>query len=301
MASIEILDKRFDKPITYFMEDRLKKSMDNKIIPSLHKKDKDCILVIDGAEGSGKSTLAFQIGKYVDQNFSLKRVTFTAEEFRKAIFEAEKGECVIYDEAFTGLSSRSSLSGINRELISLMMQMRQKNLFVIVVLPTFFLLDKYVALFRTRALIHVYENAGIRGYFRLYNRKRKKRLYLLGKITYSYDKRVRTSFKGRFYGVFALGDEKEEEKYKKNKLKALETVGKNPMSAGQVKYREQRDVALFLLRKNLKLTYQKLSNLLSDYDIELDFRQIRNICYKFGEKDDKTIAKDGTPTGEEAE
>src|SRR3990170_4539890 len=158
MTQVKIFDKRYSELITYYMEDRLERNLKEKIIPALEKKkDKDKVIAIDGAEGSGKSTLAFQIGKRVDPTLDLSRVVFSADDFREAVFKAKRGQCIIYDEAFTGLSSRSSLSGINRALVSLMMQMRQKNLFVIIVLPTFFLLDKYVALFRTTVLIHVYE------------------------------------------------------------------------------------------------------------------------------------------------
>jgi len=297
---VEIIDKRFPKPITYYMDNRLYKNLDEKIIPSLGKKDKDRVLCVDGAEGSGKSTLAFQIGKKVDPSLNLNRVVFNAIDFREAVFKANKGQCIIYDEAFTGLSSRASLSGINRELVSLMMQMRQKNLFVIVVLPTIFLLDKYVALFRTFALIHVYEVRGIRGYFKVYSRKAKKMLYLFGKITYSYNhKKIRTNFKGRFYGVFALGDDKENEKYRAKKRKALEETQSNPLSAGQAKYKEQRDVLLFLLRKNMKITYQQMSSLLEEYQISMSYVQIRNICIRFGDKEEVTDGKAKVETPKE--
>lgn len=268
----------------YYIEPKLKKTLDEKIIPSLQKKDKDCILALDGREGAGKSTLALQIGKYVDPTLTLSRVVFSPEDFKHAIFNAKKGQCVIYDEAFTGLSSRASLSAVNRYLVSLMMQMRQKNLFVIIVLPTFFLLDKYVALFRTRALIHVYESSGRRGYFKVYNPKLKKLLYLLGKQTYSYvPHKVRTRFRGRFYGKFALGDEKEEDRYRKKKAKALEEVERNPMTASQVKYMEQRNILIYLMRKNYKLSYREIEEMLKEYDIEISYIQIRNICLKFGD------------------
>jgi len=283
---VSIYDKKQDKIIKYYLDARLKNSLDEKVIPDLQKKDKDCFIAIDGEEGSGKSTFAFQIGKYVDPTLDLSRVVFDAEGFRQAIFKAKKGQCVIFDEAFTGLSSRASLSSMNRVLISLMMQMRQKNLFVILVLPTFFLLDKYAAIWRVRALIHVYESSGRRGYFRLYNRRLKKYLYLMGKATYSYGGskwKAKTRFKGRFYGVFALGDSKIEQKYRDNKGKALEATEKNPMTAGQVKYREQRDITLYLLRKLTKMTYQELSNMLGEYDLEMSYVQIRNVCAKFGD------------------
>lgn len=237
---------------------------------------------------SGKTTVSLQIAKYVDPTFNLSRIVFSPEEFREAIYKAKKGQCVIYDEAFTGLSSRTSLSPVNKVLISLMMQMRQKNLFVILVLPTFFLLDKYAALFRTKALIHVYENRGRRGYFLVYNSKLKKYLYLFGKQTYSYSNvKVKSRFKGHFYGVFALGGKEIEDKYRRMKEKALQDSEKNPMSAGQIKYRNQRNICLYLLRKKLDLTYQELSNLLEDYDFPVSFVQIRDICAKFGDIEPK--------------
>ncbi len=282
-----IYDKKQDKTIKYYLDERLHKRLD-RIKEDLKGNDKDCFLALDGNEGSGKSTLALQIGKYVDPTLNISRIVFNAEGFRAAILKAKKGQCVIFDEAFTGLSSRASLSGVNRTLVSLMMQIRQKNLFVIMVLPTFFLLDKYVALFRSRALIHVYETSGRRGYFKVYNQRKKKLLYLLGKATYSYSGAkwaVKTNFKGRFYGVFALGDKDMDKKYRKKKLEALEATEKNPMSAGQVKYREQRDIVLYLLRKTTKMTYEQLSNLLGEYDLDMSYVQVRNICAKFGDKE----------------
>lgn len=237
---------------------------------------------------SGKSTIALQIGKYVDPTLDLNRIVFDAESFRQAIFKAKKGQCVVFDEAFTGLSSRAALSGVNKTLVSLMMQMRQKNLMVIMVLPTFFMLDKYAALFRAKALIHVYENKGVRGYFRLYNSKLKKILYLKGKKDYSYShKYVRTMFKGRFYGKFALGSDELEKKYRKKKEKALQDTEKDPMTSRQIKYRNQRDISIYLLRKTTKLTYREIENLLQDYDFNISHQQINKICSAFGDKENE--------------
>ena len=284
MAQIEIKDPNTNKTISYYMHDRLKKNIDEKIKGSLIKKDKDYVLVIDGMEGSGKSTFAFQIGKYVDNTLNINRICFDAESFREAIYKAKKGQCIIYDEAFTGLSSRSSLSGVNRMLVSLMMQMRQKNLFIIIVLPTFFLLDKYVAIFRARTLLHVYESGGRRGYFKVYNQKLKKLLFLKGKLTYEYHpKKIRVKFRGRFYGVFALGDDKVEVEYKKKKERALKDTENTTINASSIKYRTQRDLCIYLLRKETKMTYKQLSQLLDDSDFKVSFQQVRNICSKFGD------------------
>lgn len=289
--TVRVEDPRTKEVFEYSMSKRLKRNLDEKVIPELEKKDNDCFFIIDGAEGSGKSTLAIQLGKYVDPSLNLSRVTFNAEEFRDAILKANKGQCVIYDEAFTGLSSRASLSMINKVLISLTMQMRQKNLFILIVLPTFFLLDKYIALFRAKALIHVFQSKGRRGYFKVYNMRLKKTLYLTGQKTYSYShKFVRTRFKGRFYGKFVLGDEGIEKLYRKKKAKALEDTEKNPMTAGQAKFKEQRDILMWRLRKEMKLTYQELESYLEEYGFSMNFSQIRNICVRFGDKAEE-IAK----------
>ena len=290
--SVKVIDPKTGYVSEYSMSIRLKRNLDEKVIPDLHKKDKDCFLVIDGAEGAGKSVLAFQIGKYVDPSLNLSRIVFSAEMFREAILKAKKGQCVIFDEAFTGLSSRSSLSMVNKVLISLTMQMRQKNLFILIVLPSYFLLDKYIALFRAKALVHVFESHGRRGYFRLYNKNKKKLLYLVGQKTYSYNtKLVRTRFKGRFYGKFALGDEKVEALYRKKKSKALSDTEINPMSAGQAKYKQHRDILIWRLRKELKLTYQEMVNYLEEWDFSVSLAQLRNICVKFGDKSDEKAKK----------
>ena len=201
-----------ERESTFFIEPWIKERFDNKIIPDIRKKDKDCVIAIDGNEGSGKSTLGLQWCRYIDSSFNLSRVVFTPEEFRDAIYKAKKGQAIMFDEAFTGFSSRAALSGVNKTLISLMMQIRQKNLFIVIVLPTIFLLDKYISIFRTRVLIHVYEVRGRRGFFKVYSSKKKK-LLILHKDARAYSYGIYTRKKGRFYGVFALGDKEEDKKY----------------------------------------------------------------------------------------
>jgi len=282
--SVYITDPQSGLKINYSMSSRLKHNLDSKIIPSIQKRDKDCVLVVDGKEGTGKSTLAFQIAKYVDNSFNLKRIVFSPDEFREAILTAKPHQAIVYDEAFTGFSSRASLSPVNRVLVSLAMQMRQKNLFILIVLPTIFLLDKYMAIFRTKALIHVFESRGKRGYFKVYNSPKKRYLILMGQKTMTYKiKGLYTRFKGRFYGKFALGSSELEDKYRKRKEKALADSEKTSMSSAQVKFREQRDLLIWLFRKYTKLKYKEIENILLDYDFAMSFQQISKICNKFGE------------------
>jgi hypothetical protein len=185
------------------------------------RNDWDMVFIIDGSEGSGKSVLAMQSAKYCDEDFNLDRVVFTPKEFRKAIIESQKYQAVVYDEAYTGLSSRATMSLINRTLISMLAEIRQKNLFVFVVMPCFFDLDKYVALWRSRALIHVYTGKDFsRGFLAFYNTDRKKSLFMLGKKFYSYGKPT-PNFIGRFTNKYVV-DEKAYKKKKKDSLIARE-------------------------------------------------------------------------------
>jgi len=282
MVLVKVNDENGKFLKEYFIERRLKENLDEKVIKQIQRKDKDCVIIVDGAEGSGKSTLAFQIGKYVDPTLNIDRVVFSPDDFREAVLKAKKGQCIVYDEAFTGFSSRASLSPINRVLVSLAMQMRQKNLFVLIVLPTIYLLDRYMAMFRTKALIHVFEHKSKRGYFRLFNKKKKKLLILFGYKTMSYSHKLAwTKFRGRFYGKFALGDEEVERLYLIKKEKALSDSEKTKMNPTQVKNIQQRDCLIYLYRRDQKKTYEEMEIMLKKAGLDISLEQISRICNKF--------------------
>lgn len=197
------------------MDGFLKNNLD--LAKTVIQKDWDMVFLVDGSEGSGKSMIAMQMGYYCDPTLSLDRVVFTPAALRKAIADSEPYQTVIYDEAYTGLSSRATMSLINRTLISMLAEIRQKNLFVFVVMPCFFDLDKYVALWRSRALIHVYIGDNFeRGYFSFFNSDRKKQLYMLGKKYYSYYKPA-ANFIGRFTNFYVV----DEVAYRKKKKESL--------------------------------------------------------------------------------
>jgi len=175
------------------------------------------VFVVDGAEGSGKSVMAQQAACCCDPSFNIDRIVFTPYSFRKVVIAAKQYQAIVYDEAYTGLSSRATMSLINRTLVSMLAEIRQKNLFVFVVMPTFFDLDKYVALWRSRALIHIYTGNNFqRGFFAFFNIDRKKILYVGGKKFYSYGV-TKANFIGRFTNHYVV-DEKEYRKKKKESL-----------------------------------------------------------------------------------
>ena len=204
----------------------------------LVSKDWDMIVLVDGYEGSGKSVLAMQAAYFCDPTLNLDRLCFNPDTFRKAIIEAKKFTAVIYDEAYTGLSSRAAMGRINRALVTMLAEIRQKNLFVFVVMPTFFDLDKYVALWRSRALLHVYVSKSMaRGYFMFYSMDRKKSLFVEGKKFYSYYK-PDPNFRGRFTNFYPV----DEAEYRKKKAKAL---SKRETLRAEIELKKELEAELF--------------------------------------------------------
>lgn len=200
----------------YWISPEIKRMLD-KSKDQVINQDWDRVFIIDGSEGGGKSLLGLQLGYYLDPTLNMSRVTFNGEEFGKAIDDAKRNECIIFDEAFNGLASSAAMSKMNRFLVRKLMECRQKNLFIIIILPTIFLIQKYVAIFRSKALFHVYVGKnGLRGHYRVYNTKTKKQLYLIGHKMYSYSQPwIRKNY--IFRGKYPL----DEQEYRKKKAESL--------------------------------------------------------------------------------
>jgi len=260
MATIEIEVSGEKKKL--YVDNRLHHNLIQKVMPNLQKRDKDILLVIDGPERSGKSVFAMQVAKVIDPTFDIQSVCMTPEAFRNAVLTAKKGQAIIYDEAFTGLSSRASLSEINKLLVELMMEMGQKNLFILIVMPTFFMLEKYVALFRATGLFHVYLKRGQRGRWVFFNKKRKKLLYLNGKKLFDYSY-PRSNFKGRFLNTYVI----DEGVYREKKRLSLSSKSRNTRVET---IRRQRDILFYILNKKFNQSQNELSILCKDFKFKID-------------------------------
>lgn len=216
------------------------------------KKDWDMIFAVDGPEGSGKSVFAQQLAFYCDPTLTVDNITFTPQEFRKAIVNANPYQSVVYDEAYTGLSARGSMGVVNRTLVSMLAEIRQKNLFIFVVMPTFFDLDKYVALWRSRGLWSIYTGEDFeRGYVRFYDVERKKELYIKGKKFYNYLV-VKPNFRSRFTNHYTV----DKKLYKQKKL-------------GSLRAREQKAADEELERT----VHERLFQMLQETEVELSHEQ----------------------------
>lgn len=267
MVVFEIQVNGEAKPL--YMDGQLHTQLIEKVQPAVQKKDSDFVIAIDGEERAGKSVFAMQIAKVLYPDFNEKNVCFTPKEFIGAVTSARRFSCIVFDEAFTGLSSRASLSEVNNLLVSLMMEMGQRNLFIIIVLPTVFLMDKYVALHRAKGLFHVYQKEGKRGYWCFYDRKRLKTLFLKGKKMYEYNV-VKSMYFGRFQDQYVI----EEQAYRDKKRSALKLKVRRTR---EDKYKEQRDALIRLVNDKLEDNQHALSEMIKVYGIKLDNTSISKI------------------------
>lgn len=167
-------------------------------VKKLKKKDWDLVIIVDGKERAGKSKFGQTLGYAIDETLDLSRITFTPTEFHQAIVSSQPGQVVIMDEAMTAFFSRAAMSKTNINLVRMLAECGQKNLIIIIILPSIFVLDSYLALHRASCLFHIYtDKNGQRGFFKFYDRRRKKQLYLFGKKGQEYKFTV-PNFKGRF-------------------------------------------------------------------------------------------------------
>lgn len=248
----------------------------DQIVQRVHKKDEDYFLLVDGLEGSGKSVLTMQLAKYVDPTFDLSRVCFSAEQFEKAIYNSKKGQAVVFDEAFRGFSARGALSEVNKILVTLTMEMRQKNLFVFLVLPTFFQMEKHLVLHRAKGLFHVYRRDRERGYWSFFNQSKMKLLYIMGKKFYSYQK-PRSGVRGRFTDQYVI----DEEEYRRLKDEGFRKGSKGSMAD---RYKKQLQTILWLGVKEWGITETAISDSLRNYGVHLTKGRISQVVNEADER-----------------
>jgi len=175
-----------------------------KSVRIVKEENQDRVILITGREGSGKSLLARQLGYYysllLQTKFDMNNIAFTREQFADMVRNFQKNSVVVFDEAFKGLSSKGALSKENKELISLLIECRQRGHIIFIVLPSIFILEKYIAVFRSHSLFNVaiskrnYKHR----FYKIYNYNNKLKLYILGQRYMSYS-RPKINKKWRFY------------------------------------------------------------------------------------------------------
>lgn len=160
---------------------------------------------ICGYEGDGKSRLASQIAYIFDPTYCLDRCVFTPEQFEKAIDTAKSFQAIVFDEAHQAFNTSNRFDKVNRTILSKLTMIRKKQLYIIIVAPTFFDINKYIVIHRSRYMVHVYSEGLERGFFRFFNREAKHKLYIEGK-QFQNMYATKPNFTGRFTNFFPLDE-----------------------------------------------------------------------------------------------
>jgi hypothetical protein len=262
-------------------------------VPKYLDKNRDLPIIVSGRAnvGTGKSTKAFQIGLYLawrlaggeqnlirnergrfintkiikspdkPLNFSLNNVVFSPEELVDKAKSLPKRSVIIFDEGRQGLSSRDSMSALNRLLETFFEECRVLNHVIIIVLPNFFKLGEEIATARSMALIDCYEDENFnRGYFAFFNKIQKEWLYFLGKKKLGATQKyfaAKPSFSGRFTSFFPF----DKDKYENMKIEAL----KKKTLGSRIERNKARYIILLKLYKDLSgKTIQEIADELSN-------------------------------------
>lgn len=299
---VEFFDPVAQQEISFHIDAKLKTKWDTLREGKLADLNEDRVYLVDGRERTGKSSFAFQQAKYLDPTFTVERICFKPEDFLHQIRTAPKGSVVVFDEAFRGLSSKSSRSTTNRAIVQALMEVGQRNLIIFVVLPTIFLLEIYAAVFRSECLFHIYrskrrkENDKRPRAFRIYNYTKKKHLYLRGRAKFfSYAKPRIKMAKGRFlvkknalwktgipYETFDMNAyiAKKDEAFREgaDKKEDLESA-----------YKTERDLIIKMIYKTYIPSHRKISDWFFTGGVRLSHAQIGRILGGIAEN-----AEDGT-------
>jgi len=238
-------------------------------------------------KNSGKSVWALQQAGAIDPTLfedalktgKIPRICFTGEETLHAIRNTKSTKShtkvIIFDEAFRGLASTSVLSKINRQIVQVLMEMRQNNLVLFIILPSFTMLDKYAAMNRGNALFHIHKP----------KQKRNKKTYHRKFYVYNYEKKgilcqmdkkkawtypIRSHIHGNFYNKYPGGKEFEKI-YRREKHKAFREVGRKLQGeTEESKQTLQRNMLLYYLKENYKAKWTEIAVFLKHEETKLD-------------------------------
>jgi hypothetical protein len=173
--------------------------------------------------GTGKSVFITQTGEAwselikklhgIDVPFNLTNVVWKPEDLIERSFVVPKYSCIILDE----WEDAHYWSKLGTTLRQFFRKCRQLNLLILVVIPNWFQMPMNYAVSRSTFAVDVrFENNFERGFFRFYNFKAKRELYIKGKKWHNYN-----CVKPTFYGRFPNGYGVDEKKYREEKLKDM--------------------------------------------------------------------------------
>lgn len=157
----------------------------------------DGIIYYGGYEGDGKTVKASQDAAYLDPTFTLERFCWTPKRFLELVNVAQKGQAIVYDEGQDVFDSGATRDKTARLVKTVLTRIRSKNLYIIIIAPDFWRINKYLFIHRSRAFIRIYSDGLTRGYFAFYSREKKHALYIKGKKEENINV-ITPDFRGRF-------------------------------------------------------------------------------------------------------
>lgn len=143
--------------------------------------DWDGLMFFFGREGSGKTTFAFQIAKYLQPEWNLHLCCWTPKQFVDCVKRANKYDVIVLDEAYFTFTNTNRMQSFQTTIISMLTMIRSKNLFIIIISPTFFDLNKYLVIHRSVAAFRIYSRGLERGFWEMYGEEAKLKLYIQGR------------------------------------------------------------------------------------------------------------------------
>jgi len=176
----------------------LKKKLDN--VKMIIDKNWSATILIDGDTRSGKSTLAMLIAWYLsNMSFTINNFAQGLSDCADKIRDLPEKSILIVDEGSLSFSSRDTMKKEQKVLMKILDVVAQKNLTIIICLPSFFELNKSIATYHSLFLLHVYsDNSWNRGYFAYFSKQKKKKLYISGKKNFGSYSWPKADFVTRF-------------------------------------------------------------------------------------------------------
>ncbi len=261
------LEKGSKDPDSIYLDGFLKEKLD--LVKALIEKDWDAVLLLDGLERVGKSILGMTIGHYLS-NGKMTEKNFCAgiDDCPEVIKAVPNKSVVFVDEGSLVFNSKDAMNKKQKQLMKILDVVGQKQLVFIICLPSFFDLNRQIAIRRSRMLLHVYPSKNWeRGRFAYYTMKKKKLLYELGKRNFNSYSKPHPSFRGKFVDFKPKFYEEYLKIKKKSMLEALDIGKKEALTPSQIK-------------TQLMIEFKKNNPLITNESIAKGFGMCKSSYYK---------------------
>ncbi len=220
------------RPVTVSVDRFLARDLEK--VKERYDKNWDTVLIVSGLPGMGKSVFGITtLAPILAKNMSDIFITFDIDDFINTCAgdKTKEGDVVILDEGHDGMNSGRVAQGDFQRMMNLLMLVRQKKLYIIIISQNFFDLAKSIAIFRSNMLYHVTTTKGDkRGTFLTFDRLKKKNLYILGKKFLNY-----SAVTANYVGQFNQNKDLMPEDYTKRKAEHLLEQNKTLRDGGGVK------------------------------------------------------------------